>query len=321
MSIPRKHHYLPQFYLEGFKILPQKGKKPHIWQIEKGGNQKHYNPAIKDTGCIKDFHTLDHNNQEPDRKTIETLLSKIEGEQSELTRYINDNKNIDSSKICDLAEFISLMRYRVPAFAEHVETSHRAIVLDTFKIMYQAGRFGSPPDELRKAFETDGIDNTLNISISNWKIVREMLQVGMSSEIINLLLQFNYQIYYTQNPDTFVTCDNPVALYHPNYDDIKPYGVGLGIKGAEVTFPLNSNILIAAGFHLEPGTYLADHDRVVEFNRRTIIMSENYVFSNHDSAELITQIANYQNVFAGFTFDNLYHGDGSVHIQRFIPVQ
>lgn len=321
MSIPRKHHYLPQFYLEGFKISPQKGKKPHIWQIEKGGNQKHYSPSIKDTGCIKDFHTLDHNDHEPDHKTIETQLSKIEGEQSELVHYITDNKNIDSSRIGELAEFISFMRHRVPTFALHVETSHRKIVLDSFKIMHQAGMFGTLPDELRKTFETNGIDNGLNITISNWKIVQQMLQTGLSSENINILSQFNYQIYYTENLDTFVTCDNPVALYHPNYDDIKPYGVGLGIKGVEVTFPLSSNILIAAGFHLKPGVYLVNHDQLYEFNRRTIIMSENYVFSSQVSDESIKQIANYQKVFAGFTFDNLYHGDGSVHISKFIPVQ
>lgn len=321
MSIPRKHHYLPQFYLEGFKISPQKGKKAHIWQIEKHGNQKHYSPAIEDTGCIKDFHTIDYNDQQPDHRKIETMLSKKEGVQSELVRHISDNKHVDSSKIGELAEFISLMRYRVPAFASHVEISHRKIVLDTFKIMYQAGRFGTPPDELRKSFESNGIDNTLNITISNWKIVQQMLQVGLSSESISLLSQYNYQIYYTENHDAFITCDNPVALYHPNYNDIKPYGVGIAIKGVEVTFPLSSSILIAAGQHFEPGVYLATHDQVEEFNRRTIIMSENYLFSSQVSEELIAQIGSCKKLFAGFTFDNLYHGDGSVHVSRFIPVQ
>ncbi len=321
MSTLRKHHYLPQFYLEGFKILPQKGKNAHIWQIEKGGEQKHYSPAIEDTGCIRDYHSLDHNEQEPDHKTIESLLSNIEGKQAKLVYSIIDSKKIDPSQIRELAEFISLLRYRVPAFASHVETSHKNIVLDTFKIMYQAGKLGTRPEELQKMFETKGIDDTLNIKISNWKIVQQMLEVGLSSESIDLLSQLNYQIYYTEKPDAFVTSDNPVALHHPNYDKIRPYGVGLAIKGVEVTLPLSSNILIAAGFHLETGLYLANHAQVIEFNRRTIIMGENYVFSNEISDELKKQIEKQQNVFAGFTFDNLYHGDGSVHISRFIPVQ
>lgn len=321
MSTPRKHHYLPQFYLEGFKILPQNGKKAHIWQIEKGGEQRHYSPAIKDTGCIRDYHSLDHNEQESDHKTIESLLSHIEGKQANLVHSISISKNIDTSQIEELAEFISLLRYRVPVFASHVETSHRKIVLDTFKIMYQAGKFGAQPPGIQEMFEANGIDNTFNINISNWKIIQKMIEVGLSSESIYPLSQLNYQIYYAEKPDSFITSDNPVSLHHPNYDEIKPYGVGLSIKGIEVTLPLCSNTLIAAGFHLEPGSYLADHAQVIEFNRRTIIMSGNYIFSNEISDELKNQIKKQQNEFAGFTFDNLYHDNGSVHISRFIPVQ
>ena len=59
MSTPRKHHYLPQFHLEEFKIKSQSSKKPHIWQIEKSVEQAHYSLAIEDTGCIRDYHSLD----------------------------------------------------------------------------------------------------------------------------------------------------------------------------------------------------------------------------------------------------------------------
>lgn len=320
MSTPRKHHYLPQFYLEGFKILPQKGKKPHIWQIEKNGSQRHYNPAITDTGCIRDYHSLDHD-QEPDHKTIESLLSTIESKQAELVQSIVYSKDIKYSQIRELAELISLMRYRIPAFASYIETSHRKIVLDTFKIMYRSGKFGTPPKVLRQMFESKGIDEALNIKISNWKIIEKIIEVSFSPESISLLSQLNYQIYYASEPDSFVTSDNPVALFHPNYDDLKPYGVGLAIKGVELTFPLSFDTLVVAGRHLEPGSYLAKRDQVNEFNRRTIIMGENYIFSNKNSTELKIYIRELKDLFAGFTFDNLYYGNGSVHISRFIPVQ
>ncbi len=320
MSTPRKHHYLPQFYLEGFRILPQKGKKPHIWQIEKNGSQKHYNQAITDTGCIRDYYSLDHN-QEPDHKTIESLLSTIESKQAKLVQSIIESKRIKNSQVRELAELISLMRYRIPAFASHIEISHRKIVLDTFKIMYRSGKFGSPPKVLQQMFESKGIDETLNIKISNWKIIEKILEVGFSPESISMLSQLNYQIYYTGETTSFITSDNPVALFHPNYDDLKPYGVGLATKGVELSFPLSSDTLVVAGRHLESGSYLAKHDHVNEFNRRTIIMGENYIFSNKISADLKNDIRKLKDHFAGFTFDNLYYGNGSVHISRFIPVQ
>ena len=321
MSTPRKHHYLPQFYLEGFKISPQTGKKSHIWQIEKSADQAHYSPAIEDTGCIRDYHSLDVADEEPDHKTIEALLSNVEAAQAELVRTILETKCIDASQVETLSAFISLMRYRVPAFAAHIEKSLRSVVLDEFKMMYRAGEFPPPPPELQRMFESKGIDDSLHVSISNWKILSHMFGVGLGPESIGLLAEYKYHVYSAGNPSFFVTSDNPVALYHANYDEIRPYGVGLAMKGVEVTLPLSSDILIRAGHELKPGTSIASVEEVEEFNRRTIVMSERYVFASVVSRELRQRIGKLKDVKAGFTFDNLFYGDGSVHVSRFIPVQ
>lgn len=321
MSTPRKHHYLPQFYLEGFKIEPDRGKKPHIWQIEKSADQAHYSPAIEDTGCIRDYHSVDFTNEDPDHKTIEGQLSKIEAEQAGLVRTIRETQRIDASQVAPLSAFMSLMRFRVPAFAGHIEKSLRSVVLDSFKIMYHAGAFRTPPPELRKMFDSKGIDDSLHVSISNWKILSHMFEVGLGSESIGLLAEYNYHVYSAKNASFFVTSDNPVALYHPNYDKIRPYGVGLAMRGVEVTLPLSSDTLIRAGRELEPGSSVANVEEVEEFNRRTIVMSERYVFACVVSTELRRRIGELKDVRAGFTFDNLFHGDGSVHVSRFIPVQ
>lgn len=321
MNTPRKHHYLPQFYLEGFKVEPQKGKKSHIWQIEKDGNQAYYSPAIEDVGCIRDFHTLDFTDEDPDHQSVEALLSKLESEQSSLVRSIRETKRIEAFQVEPLSVFISLMRYRVPSFADHVGTSLRSVVLDTFKIMYQTGQFSAPPPELKKLFDSKGIDDSLQISISNWKILGHMFEVGLAPESIGLLTEYNYHVYSAEEASFFVTSDNPVALYHPHYSEIRPYGVGLAMRGVEVTFPLTSNTLIRAGRDLKPGASIASAEEVEEFNRRTITMSERYIYASAVSAELRRRIEELKSVRAGFVFDNLFHGDGAVHISRFIPVQ
>ncbi len=321
MSTPRKHHYLPQFYLEGFKVEPQKGKKPHIWQIEKDGDQAFYSPAIEDTGCIRDYHTLDFTDEEPDHKAVEAQLSKLESEQAILVRAIRETKRIEAPQVEPLSAFISLMRYRVPSFADHVEKSLRSVVLDTFKIMYQAGKFVAPPPELQELFDSKCIDEALQVSISNWKILSHMFKVGLRPESVGLLAGYNYHVYSAEGTSLFVTSDNPVALYHPNYDKIRPNGVGLAIKGVEVTFPLTSDTLIRAGHDLKPGASIASAEEVEEFNRRTITMSERYVFASAVSTKLKRRIGALKSVRAGFVFDNLFHGDGSLHVSRFIPVQ
>lgn len=321
MSTPRKHHYLPQFYLEGFKVEPQKGKKPHIWQIEKDNDQAFYSPVIQDTGCIRDYHTLDFTDEEPDHKAVEAQLSKLESEQAVLVRKIRETKRIEASQIELLSAFISLMRYRVPSFADHIEKFLRSVVIDRFKIMYQGGKSGAPPPEMQELIDSKGIDEALQVSISNWKILSHMFEVGLGPENIGLLAKYNYHICSAEEASFFVTSDNPVALYHPNYDKIRPYGVGLTMKEVEVTFPLTSDILIRAGHNLKPGASVASAEEVDEFNRRTIIMSERYVFTSAVSTKLRRRIGELKNVRAGFVFDNLFHGDGSLHVSRFIPVQ
>jgi Protein of unknown function (DUF4238) len=213
------------------------------------------------------------------------------------------------------------MRYRVPAFAAHIEKSLRSVVLDTFKMMYRGGGFRPPRPQLRKMFDTKGIDDSLHISISNWKILGRMFEVGLGPESVGLLAEYNYHIYSAENASFFITSDNPVALYHANYDEIRPYGVGLAMKGVEVTIPLSSDTLIRAGRELNPGTSVATAEEVEEFNRRTIVMSERYIFASVLSTELRRRIGGLKDVRAGFAFDNLFYGDGSVHVSRFIPVQ
>nr|VFK58070.1 MAG: Protein of unknown function (DUF4238) [Candidatus Kentron sp. TUN] len=319
MSIPRKHHYLPQFYLEGFKVEPQTGKRPHIWQIEKSGDQA-YQAAIRDTGCIRDYHSIDFEKEESDHKTIETRLSAVEAEQAKLVQRIKTAKRLDASRIEELSTFISLMRYRVPAFANHVKTIHQDSVMDVFKIMYQRGKIPPPPQELLNLFESKGIDDSLRIDISNWKIIENMFKVALAPESIGLLMQFKFRVYSAKDPNFFVTSDNPVALFHPNYDEIRPYGVGLATPGVELTFPLSFDTLILAGHEVEPGFSLASMEEVEEFNRRTIVMSTSYVFARDAGIELKSKIRELKHLSAGFVLDNLFHGDGAVQISRFIPV-
>ncbi|MCW8827617.1 MAG: DUF4238 domain-containing protein [Gammaproteobacteria bacterium] len=321
MSTPRKHHYLPQFYLDGFKVEPQKGKNAHIWQIEKRNPQVNYSPAIEDTGCIRDFHTIDFQDEEPDHASVEKMLSNLESEQSALLREIVRAENIADSQIEALAIFISLMRYRVPSFAEHVEESLRNVVHDSFKIMYQAGKFEDLPPELKNLIESKGVDEAIQFKISNWKILGQMFSLGLAPESVGLLTDYKFHLYLANGNNCFITTDNPVALFHPHYEKIRPYGVGLAMAGTELTFPLTSKFLVRAGRDIKPGASSASEAEIKEFNRRSIIMGERYIYASSISPSLVETIENHNHMRAGFVFDNLFYGDGSVHISRFIPVQ
>lgn len=315
MGDPKKHHYLPQFYLERFKLIPQKGKYPHIYRIEKSTSPKATSPAIKDTGCKTDYHTLDFNNQDKDRQTVENALSKIEKAQAHLVDSICENKKVAEDQKSSLAELITIMRFRTPRFKRFIESSLEGFVESTVKILIHQGRIPKPPKEIEE--QGDGFPKS---DIYNWIILRFMFQMALQSENSSLLEKMKYQLAFAPKGHHFITGDSPVALYHPNYDSIKPYGVGPAIKGTEVTFPLSKRLLVKLTWDGEEDITTVQEDDVWEYNRRSIIMADNQIFASEINLILLEKVRLFHGVEAGYKLNNLWYGKGAAHVCRFIPV-
>ena len=315
MKKPKKHHYLPQFYLERFKIVPQKGKVSHVYRIEKSASPKVTSPAIKDTGCETDYHTLDFDNQDKDRQTVEHALSRIETEQARLVDSICENNKFTEDQKKPLASFISTMRFRVPAFKCLIESSLEKMVESSFRILMYQEIIPKHPKEIENIIHREGHNN-----IFNWMILWGMFQMAFKDEHINLLEKMKIQLIMAPNSCHFITSDSPVALYYPNYDSIKPYGVGPALKGTEVTFPISKNLLVKLTWDGEDGVTTAQEDEVWEYNRRSIIMADSQIFASEVSPDLLGKVALFHTVKAGYTLDVLPHENGAVHISRFIPV-
>lgn len=71
MAEPRKHHYLPQFYLRRFS-----DNGTSIFQIEKQG-MRAYMCSIHDAAAIRDYHTLDQPDH-PNPQAVEKMLAEAE---------------------------------------------------------------------------------------------------------------------------------------------------------------------------------------------------------------------------------------------------
>ncbi|MCJ7670189.1 MAG: DUF4238 domain-containing protein [Dehalococcoidia bacterium] len=319
MTTSKKHHYLPQFYLERFKIIHQEGKYPHIYRIEKSASPKATSPAIKDTGCKTDYHTLDFNNQDKDRQTVENALSKIETDQAHLVDSICEKNKIAESQKSPLAELITTMRFRVPAFKRYIESFLEGIVESTFKTLMHQDRIPKPPREVEYLIQHQGYDFP-KANISNWKILQIMFQMAFQSENSSLLEKMKYQLVFAPDGHHFITGDSPVALYHPNYDSIKPYGVGPAFKEIEVTFPISKRLLVKLTWNGEEGVTTVQEDKVQEHNRRSIIMADSQIFTSEVNPVLLEKVALFHKVEAGYKFDSLWYGEGAAHVSRFIPV-
>lgn len=315
-----KHHYLPQFYLDGFKIIPQKGKYPHIYRIEKTASPTATIPAIKDTGCKNDYHTIDISNQEKDRQAVESALTRIESDQACILKSICKTQRILPTHKKPLADFLMTMRCRVPAMKRYIESSLACDVESTFKILMQQGNLPKPPKDVEDHIQKHRYEEFLKVKISNRTILQYMFRMAFHIDSSIILGNMTYQLIIAPDGSHFITGDSPVALYHPDYDTIRPYGVGPALKEVELTFPISKTLLVKLTWHDDEGTKQAQKDEVQEYNRRTIIMADSQVYSSKLEADLIEDVRRFHRVEAGYKLDSLWYGEGAVQVSRFIPV-
>jgi len=116
----------------------------------------------------------------------------------------------------------------------------------------------------------------------------------------------------------FVTSDQPVALFHPLAARI---GVGPATPGVEISLPLSSRSLLLLD-HLpgDPREVVASSADVEEFNRRTIIMARDYVFTGEGPESLMPAIDAWKGQAAGFEYEDIETDKEYVQVQRFVAV-
>ncbi len=319
MQSPKKHHFLPQFYLKGFQILGD-GKIPRVYIFEKWQKGKSFISAVEDAACEIDYNTIINSSGQKDRSLVETKLSRIEGKQAELIKRITTNENIEKVDLPELSFLLLLMRCRVPSVKNYIENSLKDVVRSTANILQRQGKFPPPPVEIVKIIGEGGNPfDVIEIKIFNEKILRHMFDMAMNQEGLNLLSAMNFSLVKAQENHYFITSDAPVALYVPKYEDRRPYGVGFCDKEVEITFPLNKKYLLLASWQENKPFFYATPTDVIEYNRRTVIMAQNYVYASSDN-NVSNLIDKFNNFNAGFDISSGESEGGSFQISRFIPV-
>ena len=319
MQSPKKHHFLPQFYLKGFQI-PGDGNIPRIYIFEKAQKGKSFISAVENAACEIDYNTIISSGGQKDRGLVEAKLSIIEGIQADLIKKITANENIEKSDLSELSFLLLLMRCRVPSVKDYIENSLKDVVRSTANILQRQGKFPHPPAEIVKIIGEGGNPfDVIDIEIYNKKILGHMFDMAMNPKALNLLSAMNFSLIKAQENHYFISSDAPVALYVPKYEDRKPYGVGLCDKEVEITFPLNEKYLLLASWQENKPLSYATTSDVMEYNRRTVIMAQNYVYASNDN-NVTNLIDKFNNFNAGFDISSGEFEGGSFQISRFIPV-
>jgi hypothetical protein len=313
MSEPRKHHYLSQFYLRGFSA---DGRS--VYQIEKRSGRG-YLSSIRDTAAIRDYHELDYPDAD-DPNVVERRLAQVETTLAEGLKEAIESGIVRPETHAKILELVALLRVRVPAFKASIEAFLQNVVRSVGMMLQRKGELPTPPEGYEDLLRVEN----LSITISNWKILEFMFRIAADRQLFDIFAAMKPAILRAPEGAIFLTCDQPVALFHPAATSTDAYGVGLLDPALEVSVPLSSRALLFLSWPTERASHATDREasdkEVAEFNRRSVVMADSFVFAPEASQSAIETAARFSHCSAGVELDVLDGGGEFLHLARFRPV-
>ncbi len=317
---PRKHHYLPQFYLKGFA-----GADERLLQCDRRSG-KLVTVGIGDAAAKKDFHRFEEPKEAHpafDPNAAEKMFAGIEGIQAgALHRTLADPARLetDHQLRAEILGFLQMMFFRVPKVHEMIANCTAKALEAGVRVMEKGGAFGDMPEELKQHLNGRSVAEILRPKPKNWHLVLNMIRLGSSHDLYKLLWPRNVAILVAKGFRGFIAGDAPVALYDPQAGRTAWKTSGFASTTAEFSLPLSSRLLLLLGHDIPPGVATVTDDEVRQFNRRTIVWSERFLFAEAFDATTLRDIMELADRQAGFSAENLEATDGIYTISRMDPI-
>lgn len=278
---PKRHHYIPQFFLKNFST-----NNKDLWVFDRV-KKEYRNQSITQIASENKFYNYISKGKE---QNLEAIFSQIEGLAKPILDKIINKQEISMQEKADFSMFLGTLRVRIPDFKKWTEESGEKMHKKMHKITFsnrsyvenlakKAGKklTRKEIDDIM-SFATDEKRYSLKFPPNYW--IKIMLQ--MSLDVADLFIDSHWQIYYFDKKYALVTSDNPVVLvppkdYHPFYD------YGLATPGTRKVITLTSNICLVTG-ELSKNPLIIrkesdNKDLYRWFNKITAANSDRFVYS------------------------------------------
>jgi|ERR1700688_535032 len=155
MAEKRQHHYIPQFYLQGFTDPDTPpAQMPWLWVLDwNSGTVKRRAP--KNVAASRGFYAIHNRNGDVDYEQVEDELAEVEGAAAgELRNFLRARVGAPRGITPEIGVFLSWLAARVPWFVRCVSEQWAKFLLDA-----ASGR-GNVPDD--PSFEFSLSNSTTN---------------------------------------------------------------------------------------------------------------------------------------------------------------
>jgi hypothetical protein len=291
---PRRHHYLPQFYLAGFTISGEKDGDLYVINRDDG---RQWKGTPNSVGHQRDFYRVDDvPGMEP--FALEKDFSEFEGKVAHVLEQIFVDKRLpDGGEEANLLiNFVAIMTARVPrtrnVFSEPLKAiakrfiEMRMATPERFKRGIEAMRAKGleVPDEseyeaLREFVQGGKYEVEINPAFHIWQLIE------VQKTLVPLLGNRRWTLYVCGDGDPeFIVSDCPVALTWSD-PNTPPgfFGPGFGLPGTDVTVPLGRGFALLGRFEGEHGNVGVPAPAwVAGLNSRTGLYAERFVCSGRE---------------------------------------
>ena len=258
-NISRRHHYIPQKYLEGFCDSDSK-----MWVYSK--DQKDFQSNVINIGVEKDFYKISDN----DLTSLEDFLShKIENPANPILDKILKREKINDNEKFILANYAYSMIKRVPEGKKRSKKILPRIsepVLQEFYQLIEKTYSEEKWEPLKKEAE--------RFIAHQCETPSNIFSKPNSPVVPAALIQMNWYFLCAPVKSYFLTCDNPFFFHESQ---------GLGLEAGDFTFPISKHIALwgTNQTHRDDCAYHQAKLRTLrEINRRTIKNATRYVYSS-----------------------------------------
>lgn len=249
MTQPRRHHYIPQFYLAGFTSDGTKDGLLHATDIATG---KQWRCKPEGVAHSRDYFRVDVPGQDP--FVIERSFADIEGQMATALRTVIETQSIPIGDTYSfLMHLVALSLARVPVMRENtgrpmVQVAEMVLKMTlesperyyaTLEDMKQDGRDVSGFPDYETARKLSLSDHVIIKPSQNWNVHSGLM---MANIILELLPARNWSLVVPDRPeDIFICSDNPVSVSWTVSGLDRP-PPGLGLKNTMVFMPLSSHL-------------------------------------------------------------------------------
>ncbi len=267
VNIPRRHHYVPQFYLRGF--IDPSSKLICVFDKQ---TRKSFVTGTKNAAVEIDFYEEAFFSGARDKATVERFFSEeVESPSNPAIERLRRREKPNEQDKAQLALYILSMIKRVPAGKERLQNALPKIAESVLQDVLQK------LDSLASIVPTELLEKRRQEAreIVEWNKenppMKALLPMPEYSRVIPVLTSMNWRFLIAPDNRYFLTCDNPVF-----------FDRSTGIRSGDFTFPIASDLVLwgTLGSRAEDCSFHhAKSQNLKEVNRRTIFNATRFVFS------------------------------------------